>query len=83
MINCPNRCYLRDCDRSIHQYGVMKEHIFDQQKGKFVDLHIFGMTVQKFRQNRRIAKLSRRLIGRDITVETSPKVNLAKIWNNS
>lgn len=48
--------------------GVMKEHLFDQQKEQFVDLHIFGMTVQQFRQNRRIAKLSRRLIGRDITV---------------
>ncbi|HEY9661921.1 MAG TPA: GNAT family N-acetyltransferase [Allocoleopsis sp.] len=47
--------------------GVMQDHLFDRTTQQFVNLHIFGMTIDQFRQNQRIARITRRLIGRDIT----------------
>jgi RimJ/RimL family protein N-acetyltransferase len=54
------------CSGGFLPEGSMKEHVFDQASGRFVDLVIFGMTVDQFRTNRRLARLSRRLLGRDI-----------------
>lgn len=50
-----------------NEEGVMQGHLFDCQTQQFIDLHIFGMTINQFRQNQRIARLSKRLMGRDIT----------------
>lgn len=47
--------------------GVMQGHVFDCTSQTFVDLQVYGMTVSQFRKNPRISKLSRRLVGRDIT----------------
>lgn len=48
--------------------GYQREHICDPDNGRYHDIHFNGMTVGDFRSNGRIAKLSRRLIGRDITL---------------
>ena len=47
--------------------GQRKEHVFDQLEGRFVDLCDYGLTVDQFRHRQRLARLSKRLIGRDIT----------------
>lgn len=47
--------------------GVMQEHVFDRDTEAFVDLHVFGLTVRNYRLNQRIARISKRLVGRDIT----------------
>jgi len=47
--------------------GVMKEHLYDPVSQQYVDLHIYGMNEAQMRQNPRIASLSKRLVGRDIT----------------
>lgn len=52
--------------------GVMKDHVFDVTTQAFVDLHMFGLTLDHFRASSRIARLSRRLVGRDITQPPPP-----------
>ncbi|MGD1806202.1 GNAT family N-acetyltransferase [Dapis sp. BLCC M126] len=47
--------------------GVLREHIFDLTSQTFVDLHLYGMTLTEFRENKLIARLSKRFVGRDIT----------------
>jgi RimJ/RimL family protein N-acetyltransferase len=47
--------------------GIMKEHIYDRESQQFVDMHVYGMTLEHFRVNQRLARLSLRLVGRDIT----------------
>ncbi len=47
--------------------GVMKDHVYDKVSQKFVDLYIHGITVEQFRKNELIARLSTKLLGRDIT----------------
>ncbi|MGD1942113.1 MAG: GNAT family N-acetyltransferase [Leptolyngbyaceae cyanobacterium] len=52
--------------------GCCREHIFDRVTQQFVDLHNYGLTVSHFRQYQRLAPLSLRLLGRDITVPSMP-----------
>lgn len=47
--------------------GIMKEHLYDPVSQQYVDMHIYGMNETQMRQNPRIARLSKRLVGRDIT----------------
>lgn len=47
--------------------GTLEKHHFLLRDQRFVDLHLNGMTEARFRQNTRIAHLSQRLVGRDIT----------------
>lgn len=47
--------------------GIMKEHLYDPVSQQYVDLHIYGMNETQMRQNPLISRLSKRLVGRDIT----------------
>ncbi|MGB8686011.1 MAG: GNAT family protein [Microcoleus sp.] len=47
--------------------GVMKEHLYDPVSQQYVDMHIYAINEAQVRQNPLIARLSKRLIGRDIT----------------
>jgi RimJ/RimL family protein N-acetyltransferase len=47
--------------------GIMKEHLYDPVSQQYVDMHIYGMNETQMRQNPRISRLSKRLVGRDIT----------------
>ena len=47
--------------------GVQQQHVYDQSTNQFIDLHVYGLVVKKYRQSRRLAKLSQRLLGRDTT----------------
>ncbi|MFM6320644.1 MAG: GNAT family N-acetyltransferase [Microcystis panniformis] len=47
--------------------GIMKEHLYDPVAQLYVDMHIYGMIEAQMRQNTRLARLSKRLVGRDIT----------------
>ncbi|MFM6402192.1 GNAT family N-acetyltransferase, partial [Planktothrix sp.] len=47
--------------------GIMKEHLYDPVSQQYVDLHIYGMNETQMRQNPKISRLSKRLVGRDIT----------------
>jgi ribosomal-protein-alanine N-acetyltransferase len=62
--------------------GIMKEHLYDPVSQEYVDMHIFGMVEAQMRQNSSIARLSKRLIGRDITqplIAPLPPPDLSKI----
>ncbi|MEM9117685.1 MAG: GNAT family protein [Cyanobacteria bacterium P01_F01_bin.56] len=52
--------------------GCCREHVFDQVAKQFVDLHNYGLTASHFRAYKRLAPLSKRLLGRDITLPSSP-----------
>lgn len=49
------------------QEGWLREHILQPESNALIDMFINGLTVTDFRQNQRLAKLSRRLLGRDVT----------------
>lgn len=62
--------------------GIMKEHLYDPVSQEYVDMHIFGMVEAQMRANPRIARLSKRLVGRDITQPLTaplPPPDLSKI----
>ena len=50
------------------QESMLRDHIFDPTSGKFTNLLGNGMTVNDFRNSPRIAKLSNRVLGRNITL---------------
>ena len=52
--------------------GCRRQHVFDSVTQQFVDLHNYGLTVSDFRQYQRLAPLSQRLLGRDITQALPP-----------
>lgn len=47
--------------------GIARKHIFNEVTNDFVDLYHFGMILEDFRNNHRLARFSQRLVGRDIT----------------
>ncbi len=53
------------------QEGVLKQHLRDANTKRYIDLHSNAMTQGEFRDNARLAKLSKRLLGRDITAAGS------------
>ncbi|MDJ1170093.1 GNAT family protein [Roseofilum sp. BLCC_M154] len=62
--------------------GIMKEDLYDPVSKEYVDMHIFGMNQTQMRQHSRLARLSKRLIGRDITQPLTaplPPPDLSKI----
>lgn len=48
------------------QEGYLKSHIIDSQSGKYLDVFLNGLTIDAFRANEKIGRLSVRLLGRDI-----------------
>jgi ribosomal-protein-alanine N-acetyltransferase len=66
--------------------GVMKEHLYDPVSQEYVDMHIYAMNEAQMRQNPRIASLSKRLVGRDITQPLTaplPPADESKIPSNA
>jgi diamine N-acetyltransferase len=53
------------------QESILREHISIGADGGHLDLFGFGMTCRDFRDNARLARLSARLLGRDITVASA------------
>jgi len=53
------------------QESYLREQIMDKESGKFVDLYGGGMTLGDFRQNKRLSRLSKRLLGKDIVRSTN------------
>jgi tetratricopeptide (TPR) repeat protein len=49
------------------QESHLREHMIDPVSGHFHGLYGYGMTLNDFRSNQRISRLSRRVLGRDIT----------------
>lgn len=52
--------------------GCCREHVFDSVTQEFVDVHNYGLNVDDFRQRQRLAPLSQRLLGHDITQPALP-----------
>lgn len=48
--------------------GLRAQHMRDRETGLWLDCHENGMTLDAFRTNQRLALLSMRLLGRDITL---------------
>ena len=55
------------------QESCLREQIWEQTSGKFLDLYGNGMTLSDFRANKHLSKLSQRLLGRDITLPCNRK----------
>ncbi|MGL4377953.1 MAG: GNAT family N-acetyltransferase, partial [Microcoleaceae cyanobacterium] len=78
--NRPSQMVLSGC--GFYLEGIMKEHLFDTVSQQYVDMHIYGMNENQMRENATIARLSKRLIGRDITQPLTaplPPPDLSKI----
>ncbi len=54
------------------QEGILREQYWDPHEQKHIDLFFNGLLAREFWRNKRIAKLSSRLLGRDITLRNSP-----------
>ena len=54
--------------------GVRRKHLWLPHLGRFVDCFDNGLVVDDFRANARLARLSRRLLGRDITAAPGSSV---------
>jgi diamine N-acetyltransferase len=52
------------------QESYLREQVLLPETGRFVGIYGNGMTLKDFRANARLARLSRRLLGRDATHET-------------
>jgi diamine N-acetyltransferase len=52
------------------QESHLREHLALPDSGRLIDLYGNGMTVSDFRSNTRLARSSRRLLGRDITLQS-------------
>ncbi|WP_177428656.1 GNAT family N-acetyltransferase, partial [Candidatus Venteria ishoeyi] len=50
------------------QEGVLQEHIYSLREKCFYDAYQNGLTMSVFRKNKRLARLSRRLLNKDITL---------------
>ncbi len=55
------------------QEGYFHKHLWDHKKKRFIDVYQNGLLEEDFRANQRLARLSQRWLGRDIT---KPSVNL-------
>lgn len=49
------------------QEGYRPDHLYDHDRQRYLGVYENGITVAEFRSNTRLAKLSRRLLGRDVT----------------
>jgi RimJ/RimL family protein N-acetyltransferase len=47
--------------------GLRREHLYSKAEGRFIDLRAFGMTLNDFRSNQLLGRLSRRLVSYDVT----------------
>jgi len=52
------------------QEGYLREHIYDAASAKFIHVYGNGMTANDFRHNKRLSRLSQRLLGRDVTCQS-------------
>jgi hypothetical protein len=55
----------------IIQESYLREQNIDASSGHFLDLYGNDLALKDFRANRRLAKLSKRLVGRDITFQSA------------
>lgn len=62
----------------LKQEGYLNKHIWNPYKKEFVDTFQNGLLVEDFRSNARIGRLSKRLLGRDITL-TPPTLKNKKL----
>ena len=53
------------------QEGLLREHIFYATHG-YIDMYLDGLTETDFRANKRLSRLSQRLVGWDITIKPPP-----------
>lgn len=56
------------CHLGFKQEGYLHKHIWNPYKKEFVDTYQNGLLVDDFRSNHQISRLTKRLIGRDITL---------------
>jgi tetratricopeptide (TPR) repeat protein len=49
------------------QEGYRPEHMYDKERQRYFGVYENGLTAASFRANKRLSKLSRRLLGRDVT----------------
>jgi RimJ/RimL family protein N-acetyltransferase len=54
--------------------GLRREHLYSKAEQRYIDLQAYGLIESDFRKNHLLAKLSRRLLGHDITREPDRSV---------
>lgn len=62
--------------------GLRKEYVYSTEKKKFIDVFCYGLRVKKFKNNYRLAKLSKRLLGNDITLQSQHKLTYLDKFEN-
>ncbi|HEY1051649.1 MAG TPA: GNAT family N-acetyltransferase [Prosthecobacter sp.] len=55
-----------------HREGLIRQHLYHAETGAYFDVYQNGMLQEDFRNNARLARLSERLIGRDVTRPAGP-----------
>lgn len=66
------------------QEGILREQYWDPYEQKHIDLYFNGLLAREFWKNKRIAKLSSRLLGRDITLQKSlSQLPSVKVYSHS
>jgi len=64
------------------QEGILREQYWDPYDQKHIDLFVNGLLAREFWKHKRIAKLSSRLLGRDITLQ-KPMAEISTIRTHS
>ncbi len=55
--------------------GLRREHLYSKAEGRFLDIRAFGLILNDFRSNQLLSRLSRRLVGYDITLDANSDHN--------
>ena len=65
------------------QESYLRGHIYDSASAKFINVYGNGMTVNDFRHNKRLSRLSQRLLGRDVTCKSQIRGAWSKFYESS
>lgn len=65
------------------QESYLHEHIYDAASAKFINVYGNGMTANDFRHNKRLSRLSQRLLGRDVTCKSQIRGAWSKLYEFS
>lgn len=60
------------------QEGILRKHHWDECNSEFIDIYYNGLLQKEFRENKRIARVSKSLLGRNITKVEKPLETLEK-----
>lgn len=73
LVYSDNEYSQRNCiAQGFNAEGLLRDQLWDASSKQYLSLYSNSMTLSDFRSNRRLAKLSQRLLGRDVTHANQP-----------